>query len=119
MKAYSQDLRDRVMAAVDAAEDTLAEIALTFGLSDSTIANWVQRQRLTGQYAARAHAGGRQRTLAVCETLIRAALHAQPDLSLAELCARVRAEAGLGVSPSMMCRELKRLRLGRKKVAAR
>ena len=47
MKAYSQDLRQRVLRAVDAGQ-TQAEIAKTFAVSVATIKRYLKQRRETG-----------------------------------------------------------------------
>jgi transposase len=115
MKPYSQDLRERVMTVVNAGQQSLSEIAQVFGISASTVDKWCKRQRDTGSVAARPFAGGRRRVLQECGAMIRAAVKKQPDVSLAELCERIQATHGIHASPSMMCRELHRLKLPLKK----
>lgn len=115
MKAYSQDLRERVIAAVEVGQQTRAEIAETFEVSESTIDKWVKRWRDTGSVAALPFAGGRQRTLQDCTAIIRAEVKRQPDVTLAELCERVAAQTGVSATRSMMSRELQLLALPRKK----
>jgi transposase len=115
MKSYSQDLRTRVIATIRTGQHTQAEIAELYGLAQATVENWWRRWRATGSSAALPHAGGNPRALRTCEAVIRAEVRKQPDLSLEELCARVKEQTGVGASPSMMCRELQRLKLSRKK----
>lgn len=115
MKPYSQDLRERVIAAVKAKHQSLAKIAHTFGVSESTVDKWSKRWRETKRVAARPFAGGRRRTLRECGTVIRAAVKRQPDIALRELCEQVKTAQALDANPSMMCRELQRLKLRRKK----
>ena len=115
MKPYSQDLRERVLAAVEEDEHSQAQTVKTFKISPSTLEKWLRRKRDTGSCAALPHAGGRIRTLQDCAALLRAEIKKQPDLTLEELCLRVAQVHGLQVSPSMMCRELQRLKLPRKK----
>ena len=115
MKAYSQDLRERVIGAVEAGRQSGSDIAETFEVSESTIDKWVKRWRDTGSVAALPFAGGRQRTLKGCTTLIRAEVKRQPDVTLDELCGRVEAQTGVSASRSMMSRELQVLALPRKK----
>jgi len=112
---YSLDLRERVIAAVRAGEPSLAEIGRTFGVSESTVDKWARRWRETGRVAALPLAGGRRRKLRDCGAFLRAEVKKQPDVSLDELCERVREARGVAASPSMMCRELQRLHLPRKK----
>jgi transposase len=115
MNPYSQDLRERVIAALDAGEHNQAEIAETFGVSLSTIEKWWRRWRDIGTCAAFPRNSGPDRTLAGCEDFVRAEVKKQPDATLEELCARVAEAKGVQVSPSMMCRTLQILRLARKK----
>ena len=113
--AYSQDLRERVIAAVRAKRQSLTQIAETFGVSPATVDNWSRRWRETRSVAALPWAGGVKRSLRDCGAAIRHEVRQQPDATLAELCERVEAATGVRSNPSMMCRELKRLDLPRKK----
>jgi transposase len=115
MKAYSQDLRERVLAAVDEGERSQAQIAQHFKIGLSTLELWRRIQRETGRSAALPHGGGQTRTLQECDAFLRAEVKRQPDVTLEELCTRVAEAHGVQASPSMMCRELQRLKLPRKK----
>jgi transposase len=115
MNPYSQDLRERIIAALEAGQDAQSEIAENFGVSLSFAEKLWQRWRQTGSCAALAKAGGKRRALRDDEALIRAEVAKQPDVSLTELCQRVAQVGGAQASPSMMCRELQRLNLPRKK----
>jgi transposase len=112
---YSQDLRERVIAAVRGKQQSLEQIAQTFGVSPAIVDNWVRRWRETGHVAALPWAGGVKRSLRDCGTAIRKEVRQQPDATLEELCTRVEAATGVRSNPSMMCRELQRLDLPRKK----
>jgi transposase len=115
MKAYSQDLRDRIVTALKSHTMTREQVAQTFGVSRSFAQSLWRRWRDTGSAAAQPHSGGRPRTLAPDTARIRAEVKRQPDATLAELCERVHQAGGPASSPSMMCRELQRLDLRRKK----
>lgn len=115
MKPYSQDLRDRAIAALEAGEGTHAEVAELFGMAKSTLDKWWYRWQATGSCAAKTGRPGPARTLAASEAVIRAHVKRQPDVSLAELCEQVPTPLGLSASRSMMCRELAALGLPRKK----
>lgn len=115
MKAYSLDLRERVIAALERGEQCQAEIAETFGVSLSSVEKWWQRWRETRRVAALPHVGGNPRALRACTSVIRAAVKQHPDITLEELCEHVAEVATVQASPSMMCRELQRLNLPRKK----
>jgi transposase len=115
MKAYPQDLRDRVITAVEAGQHSQPELAATFEVNESTIDKWAKRGRDTGSVAALSFAGGRPRALKACATVIRTEVKQQPDVTLAELCERVAAQTEVTASRSMMARELQVLALSRKK----
>ena len=115
MKAYSLDLRESVLALVAQDKQSNRQIAETLGIGEATIERWVRRQRQTGSVAAAAHAGGVARVLAPHAQFLRAAVKAQPDISLEELRVRIKTDLKLNVSGSMVSRELSRLRLPSKK----
>ena len=114
MKPYSQDLRERAIAVLEAGR-TQAEVAAQFSIHKSTLEKWWYRWRDTGSCAALPSAQGPKRTLQAAESLIRSEVKKRPDVTLAELCERVAEAKGLQVSPSMMCRELQILNLPLKK----
>lgn len=113
--AYSDDLRERVIKAVEAGGQSLSQIAETFQVGTTTVDNWMRRRRETGSTAALPWAGGKKRVLATCEDCIRAAVRSKPDISLAELCEQVAKETKVVANASMMSRELARLKLPVKK----
>jgi transposase len=115
MAAYSQDLRDRILAALRAQSSTREGIAQTFGVSRSFVQKLWRRWRETGSSAAKPHGGGRRRALQGDGARIRKEVRRQSDATLAELCERVQQAGGAPASPSMMYRELQRLNLSRKK----
>lgn len=116
--AYSLDLRKRVIAAVRAGQQSLSQIAGTFGVSEATVDKWAKRWRETRQVAAKPWAGGPPRSLRPCAAAIRTEVRQQPDATLEELCARVEAATGVKSTRSMMSRELQRLKLPLKKRAS-
>ena len=115
MKAYSTDLRERAVSSVENGECTIPEAARRYQVSEPSLERWLARKRNTGSCSPFPHAGGVQRKLATAEAVIRAAVKAQPDATLQELCECVEQVTQLKSDPSMMCRELARLKLPRKK----
>ena len=115
MKPYSPDLRRRIVEALEIGEDTQSEIADRFRVSLSFVEKLWHRWRSSGNCDAKPHAGGRNRSLSADQARIRAEVAAQPDVTLAELCQRVSVAGGAKASTSMMCREVRRLKLPRKK----
>lgn len=62
-RAYSLDLRERVVAAIRSGQ-SCRRVAATFGLGAATVVKWWQRYRSTGHVAAKSfgRAGGFVRT---------------------------------------------------------
>ena len=112
MKAYSQDLRQRILDTVQRGDGTLGQIARRFLVSVSFITRLLQRHRSTGSLEPRAHGGGNPAVLSPKDLeQLRELVQKQPDATLEELRQR------LGVSCSLMTisRALRKLRLPRKK----
>lgn len=116
MRAYSDDLRLRIVEMIQANESSQADIAEHFSVSLPFVEKLWHRFRTTGKYQAKPHAGGVKRYLKADEQIIREVVQAQPDLTLAELCECVAAATGKrAVTTATMCVELQRLKLPLKK----
>ena len=129
-RPYSADLRLRVLRACAREEGTRQQIARRFRVSESTVYGWLRQAREEDRRRAKPHAGGRERVIdaagdAVLRALVaedndaRVPSPAEPglgwDATLAEYAAAFQARTGHRVSPSMVCKALKRLGLPRKK----
>lgn len=86
-----------------------------YKVSEPSVERWLARKRATGSCAPLPQAGGVPRKLAAAEAVIRAAVKEQPDATLQELCERVEQKSKIKSDPSLMCRELARLKLPLKK----
>ncbi|HEV2864836.1 MAG TPA: IS630 transposase-related protein [Pyrinomonadaceae bacterium] len=116
MKAYSLDLRQKVLAAVLRGDRTIREVADTFGVGTTFVDKLLALHRAGSDLAPRPHGGGYPaRLLPRHEKLLRAEVRRQKDATLEELRAHLEGEAGLSVSTSTVSRALIRLDLGRKK----
>ena len=116
MKAYSLDLRQKILRAFDQGLGSQRAIAAFFGVSLSFVEKLLRRRRTTGDIAPCPHAGGRQPS---CDEAalarVRRLVREQPDVTLAELCERLLAERGLRVSVPTMGRLVIARRLPRQK----
>ena len=112
-RALSLDLRERIMAAVDAAELPLAGVAARFAVSHAVVKKLVGQRRRPGHVEPMGHGGGQPRRVDL-EGLLEA-VAADPEASLAELQARVPALDGGKVSLGAVSQWLKKLGLTRKK----
>ena len=105
-RAYSLDLRERVVAMVDEGEATRA-VAVTFNVSVASVVKWAQRARSTASVAAKAMGGKRPFLSERQRDWLLARLSAQPDLTLHALLDELR-ERGTVVSCDTLWRFLRR-----------
>lgn len=119
MRAYPIELRNRVVAAVEQGELTIAEIARVFSVGLTFVTKMLRLHR-TGEDLTPRHGGGPVPLLQEAEReLLRTAVAEQADLTLAEAQA-VLAAQGKAASVPTICRALQELGLPRKKkVSAR
>ncbi len=115
MRAYSVELRQRVVAAVDAGTPR-AEVACTFGVSLATIKRYLKQRREAGHLAPRTSPGRPPDIAADRLAALEAQLAAHPDATLAQHCQHWQAAWGQPLSRSAMRRAIKRLAWTRKKL---
>jgi transposase len=114
MRAYSLDLRQRIVAAV-AAGMPVPEAARLFAVSVATVNRYRKRLREAGGLAP-GRSPGRPRALAPGdEPALVAQLEAQPDARLADHCRAWAGARGAAMSPATMGRAIRRLGWTRKK----
>jgi transposase len=116
MKAYSLDLRERVVSAYEDGIETIRELAEQFLVSESFIKRMLAKKRGTGDLSPRPHGGGQSRRLSDKQRqwLLKTVL-ATPDITLSELQRRLLAEKNVAASVPTLSRELRAMNLRRKK----
>ena len=112
MQPLSNDLRQRILDAVDNREGSRTKLAVRFKVNTSTITKLLQLRRETGSYQPRPHGGG------VAPTLdddalqrLRKLVEETPDATLEAL----RQKLGVSGSRMIICRALQKLGLPLKK----
>ena len=95
-RAYSLDLRERVVGAV-AAGQSCRSVAKTFMVSVASVVKWSQRQRVVGSPAALKMGGRRPYLVARERDWVLARIAEKPDLTLRALLKEL-ADRGLVVS---------------------
>jgi transposase len=113
-RAYAQDLRERVMAAVDSGTGAYAAASL-FRVSVSYIYKLLGRRKRTGETRARPWAGGPKPKLAAHDDALCAQVTSEPDATLAELQAWLIEKRGIKVSIGCLWKRLRHLGLTLKK----
>ena len=101
--SYSQDLRDRVIDAVEIEGLGCREAARRFKVSASSAVKWVQRYRRLGQRHCGVN-GHRPSKIKPHRDWLLAAVEAEPDITLSALCVRFMDERGVWSDTSMLSR---------------
>ena len=116
MPVYSQDLRQRVLDAVERKEGSIRQIARRFVVSLSFIVRLLQVHRRTGSIRPRPHGGGHPSALTPEDReRLREWIRQRPDATLEEC----REHLGVDCSLTTISRALSKLGLPRKKKVPR
>jgi transposase len=114
VKAYSLDLRTKIVAAVESGKPK-TEVAWVFGVGLSTVKRYVNYQHRTGSLEPKRHPGGTPSIPPEQYSLLWAQLDAHPTAFLDEQCRSWEEQTGTRVSTSTMSRMIRRLGWTRKK----
>lgn len=112
--AYSRDLRERLLRAIDAGLSA-AEIERTTGVSARSLRRYRALLRQGQDLAPKPIPGSGRRLTPEQEVLLVAQVDANPDATLAEYRETLHREHGLTISRATLCRILQRHRRTRKK----
>lgn len=116
MKAYSTDLRQKVMNAYKNQEGSQRELAKRFSVSLSFVQSLLRRYRSNGTVEPKPHSGGQSAKLTSEQVaLITTLVEEDNDAILVELCSRLEERIGVKVSRATMGRITQKLNLTRKK----
>jgi transposase len=115
-KPYSEDLRRHVVETIEGGA-TIPETAEQCGVSISSVVRFLKLHRDTGSVGAAKFGGYKDFALAAHEELVRSLIEEQPDITLAELEARL-AKKRILVGKSSISRFLNHLKLPFKKKSA-
>jgi transposase len=116
MKAYSLDLRQRVVTGVEEGEGTIGEIAIRFRVGKTFVKKMLRLWRQRGNLAPQAHGGGAPAALGPKQLrALQKQVATESDATLAELRHLLKESEQVEVSEATVCRALQRLHLPRKK----
>ncbi|NET52323.1 MAG: transposase [Merismopedia sp. SIO2A8] len=115
MKAYSVDLREKIVTAHLAEKMSIRRVAARFDVSKSLVQKLVKQQKTEGNLRPKQRGKPQfsHLTNALAEVKVLVANH--PDATLIELCELFSHKTGNWVSRTAMCRCLQKLGLPRKK----
>jgi len=118
-KSLSEDLRSRMIAAVDPGLSRRAA-AERFGVGTASAIRWVREWRDTGSICVKPQGGDRRsRRIEAYREVILAAVEQQVDITLVEITDMLRADHGASFSASTIWRFLDRHAMTFKKNGAR
>jgi transposase len=118
MKAYSEDLRLRIVHAVETGMPRAA-VAELFMVSEHTIKRYLRQWRTTQTLAPGVSPGRPRRIAPTDDARVQAQLTEAPDATLAMHCVRWEGATGVAISRSTWCRMRRRIGWTHKKVADR
>ena len=108
-KPYSQDLRDRVIDAVERGEMSRRAAARRYAISELVAIKWLERVERDGSREPVGHGGHRASKLMAHRDFLEAARAEKSDVTLQALCDRLSAERGVKADTSMMSRFFRRI----------
>jgi transposase len=116
-RAYSDDLRVRILEAAERGEGSCRVLARRFGVSWEYVRKLRRQQAATGQKArvAQSRYGIRSKVTEPVKAHMLGLVKSQPDLTLAELRARIRSDKGVSMSWGLVHLWVRRLGLRLKK----
>ncbi len=117
MKAYSNDLRKKIIVAYIERDGSYRELALKFGVSVSFVQTLINRYQDLGRIEPLPHGGGQKAKINDKQSEILKKLVADNnDATLEELCKLFESLTQIKVSRATMGRMLQKLELRRKKL---
>ena len=115
MKAYSIDLREKIVTAYLQGNTSIRKVAVRFTVSKSLVQKLVNQQRIDGNLQPKQRGKPQFSHLKNAESVLKELVAENPDATLVELCELFAVKTGNWVSRTAMCRSLQKLRLNRKK----
>lgn len=115
MKAYSEDLRKKIVDAIERRRMGQSEAARTFDVSPSSVKRYLRKFRQGRSLSPGKAPGRRPKIDERARKLLEVDLKERPFVTLQERCDYLQAVAGLEVSRSVVCRTIKRMESTRKK----
>ena len=119
MKAYSVDLRSKIVAAHLEQKLSIRKTAEIFACSKSLVQKLVKQQKIEGNLQPKPRGKPRYSHLNNSPAELREIVAAHPDATLLELCELFAQKTGNWVGRTAMCNALQKLGLNRKKKTVR
>src|SRR3712207_2511567 len=117
MKAYSQDLREKIVEAVFGRDMAKSEEARAFGVSLSSVKRYARAASEGEPLAPKKRPGSKPKLDERARRFLAKDVEGRPFATLSERREYLKVVAGISVSDSTVCREIKRMEHTRKKGA--
>ena len=108
MKAYSEDLRTKILEAVDRGM-TKSEAARAFGVSRSSVKRYAAARREGRPLTPKKHLGSKPKLDEKARNLLKADVEKRPAITLKDRCRFLRQVARVAVSESTLSRLLRKM----------
>ena len=118
MRAYSVDLRQRIVSALEQEEATIASVAERFAVSPSSVKRYRRQLQQTGSRSPKPLPARPLKIKADQEGRLKELVASRTDWSLQRLCDAWQEETGVSIPFGVMARTLARLKITYKKRAA-
>ena len=115
MKPYSVDLREKIVSTYQTGNISVRKLAANFGVAKSFVQKMLKQQKEEGHVNPGKQGTKKKAVLASSSSQLIELVAKYPDATLAEYCEYWLELYEQQVSSSMMCRELQKLKLTRKK----
>ena len=115
MQAYSVDLRQRIVDALEDMGATIDSVAQRFCVSSASVKRYKRQLQESGTLAAKPWPGRAPKATAHQEEHLKELVASRSDWTLQTLCGTWNEQTGARVSISVMARTLERLRITYKK----
>lgn len=115
MRAYSIDLREKIVKVYEQGNTSIRKVASRFGVSKSFVQKLLSSKKAQGHVKPRQQGGGMKGELNGYGVQLLSMVEKAPDATRSEYCEYWGETHGHWVSPSTMCRALKKQQLTRKK----
>lgn len=115
MKAYSVDLREKIVHAYERGDTSVRKVAIQFGVAKSYVQKLLQLKKTQGHLEPQKQGGAVKGKLAEYASELAAMVESHPDATLAEYCEYFGAQYNVWVCASVMCCALQKQQLTRKK----
>jgi transposase len=115
MKAYSIEFREKIVKAYEQGDTSVRKVAQRFDVSKAFVQKILKHKQTTGHVQPKKPGGNLKSVLHSFTTKLIEMVEKHPDSTLSEYCEYWLDSYQQSVSPSMMCRELKKQNMTRKK----